>query len=165
MGDTKIQTGMIEINGLPPPGMNFSLDPVGVKTKRLKFNVEVGSSIIDDSGDKRRISKLEASPQWNQGLKNQVLMFNSLNDFKTDIKKQMMRKVQNATVRNVAGFKAAANQPIDQKTLFSNSFIRDSVISTLKHNSKDGDQRLGDRADRYSDVSSEMQQSLTQTLN
>ena len=89
-------------------------------------------------------------------------MFNSLNDFATDIKKQMMKKLQNATVRNVAGFRGGANQPIEQKTLFSNSFIRDSVISTLKHNSKDGE-RQG--ADRYSDVSSEMQQSATHTLN
>jgi len=81
---------------------------VGVtKTKRLNFNVEVGSSVIDDTD--QRATNLEASAQWNGGLRNQVLMFNSLNDFKTDIKKQMMRKLQNATVRNVAGFRAAAN--------------------------------------------------------
>lgn len=68
-----------------------------------------------------------------------------------------MRKLQNATVRNAAGFRGV-NGPVEQKTLFSNSFIRDSVISTLKHNSKDGDgpaARAG--IDRYSDVSSEMQ--------
>ena len=44
--------------------------------------------------------------------------------------------------------------PIEQKTLFSNSFIRDSVISTLKHNSKDGER--GGR-ERVSDASSEVQ--------
>ena len=59
-------------------------------------------------------------------------MFNSLNDFKKDPK--TMRIKQNSTVRNVAGFRKTGNN-----TLFSNSFIRDSVISTLKHNSKDGE--------------------------
>ena len=48
------------------------------------------------------------------------------------------------------------------ETLFSNSFIRDSVISTLKHNSKDGD---GNKAERYSDLSSEIANSVTNTLN
>ena len=59
-------------------------------------------------------------------------MFNSLNNFKLD--PQSMRAKQNSTVRNVAGFRNTG-----QNTLFSNSFIRDSVISTLKHNSKDGE--------------------------
>ena len=57
---------------------------------------------------------------------------------------------------------------MEQKTLFSNSFIRDSVISTLKHNSKDGDaggKHGSGPADRYSDVSSELQASVTHTLN
>ena len=39
-------------------------------------------------------------------------MFNSLNDFKTDIKQSMMRKLQNATVRNMAGF-SRTNQAIE----------------------------------------------------
>ena len=84
-GDTKIQTGMIEINGSPPPGMSSIEEAAINKTKRLKFNVEVGSSVIDDTD--KRATNFEKSPEWNQGLRNQVLMFNSLNDFKTDIKK------------------------------------------------------------------------------
>ena len=59
-------------------------------------------------------------------------MFNSLNDFKTDPK--TMRIKQNSTVRNVAGFRKTGNH-----TLFSNSYLKDSVISTLKHNSQDGE--------------------------
>ena len=55
-----------------------------------------------------------------------------MNDFKKDIK--TMRMKPNSTVRNVAGFRKTG-----ENTLFSNSFIRDSVISTLKHNSKDGE--------------------------
>lgn len=51
--------------------------------------------------------------------------------------------------------------PIEQKTLFSNSFIRDSVISTLKHNSKDGERGV---RERISDASSEIH-SATHTLN
>ena len=63
-GDTKIQTGMIEINGSPPPGMN----PQAPKTKRLKFELEVGSSVIDDTD--KRATNFEANPHWNQGLRN-----------------------------------------------------------------------------------------------
>ena len=88
-------------------------------------------------------------------------MFNSLNDFKVDIEKQLSRKLQNATVRGITGFHGGHNQPIEQKTLFSNSFIRDSVISTLKHNSKDGE---GGGRDRVSDSGSDMH-SATHTLN
>lgn len=43
---------MIEINGSPPPGMSSIEEAAINKTKRLKFNVEVGSSVIDDT-DKR----------------------------------------------------------------------------------------------------------------
>ena len=74
-----------------------------------------------------------------------------------------MRKLQNATVRNMAGFRT--NQAIEQNTLFSNSFIRDSVISTLKHNSKDGEDVRKGHGDRNSDVSSEIQYSANNTLN
>ena len=96
-------------------------------------------------------------------VRNKVAMFNSLNDFKHDIKQSMMRKLQNATVRNANGFRT--NQAIEQNTIFSNSFIRDSVISTLKHNSKDGEDVRKGHGDRYSDVSSEIQHSVTHTLN
>lgn len=89
----------MQVNGSPHPGMYPR-----AKTKRLKFNLEVGSSVIDDSYNKQRGSALDGSVEWVSGLKNQVLMFNSLNDFKTDIKK--MQKL-NSTVRNVAGFRYA----------------------------------------------------------
>ena len=49
---------------------------------------------------------------------------------------------QSTTVRNVAGFRNTG-----QNTLFSNSFIRDSVISTLKHSGPEGE--------RFSEYSSE----------
>jgi len=61
------------------------------QTKRLNFNVEVGFSIIDEE-DPKRATNFDKQADWNAGLKNQVLLFNGLHDFKTDIKKQMMRK-------------------------------------------------------------------------
>ena len=58
------------------------------KDKRLKFSLEVGSSIIDENFA-NRASELTKQPiEWvSPGVKNQLLMFNSLNDFKTDIKR------------------------------------------------------------------------------
>ena len=66
--DTKIQTGMIEIAGSPPPGMLNTIDETVKRTKHLKFNVEVGSTVIDDVD--KRATNFEKSPQWNHGLRN-----------------------------------------------------------------------------------------------
>lgn len=74
----------------------------------------------------------------------------------------MMKKLQNATVRNVAGFKGGAQDA--NKTLFSNSFIRDSVISTLKDGGEFANNLNNGKGERYSDISSEIAQSGTQTL-
>ena len=120
--------------------------------RRINFSVEVGSSVIGDS----RAEKIS------KGVKNEVIMFSSMKDFRsipTDGRENhMMRRVQNSTTRHIAGFNGAghryvANTIDPNQTLFSNSFIRDSVISTLEHNSRDG--HVGS-ADRYSDVSSEV---------
>ena len=73
-------------------------------------------------------------------MNSQVLMFNSLNDFKKEAKNMWHR--QSTTVRNVAGFRNTG-----QNTLFSNSFIRDSVISTLKQSGPEGE--------RFSEYSSD----------
>ena len=62
----------MQINGSPPPGMY----PPRAKTKRLqnpspakrlKFNVEVGSSVIDDN---YRVSDLAKPVEWVSGIKN-----------------------------------------------------------------------------------------------
>jgi hypothetical protein len=39
------------------------------KTKRLKFNLEAGSSIIDEE-DKKNTSNFDELVTWNSGLKN-----------------------------------------------------------------------------------------------
>ena len=157
----EIQSGGIEISGTnrKPQDRQLLRKALDSKMKRrINFSVEVGSSVVGES----RAQKLS------QGIKNQVIMFSSMKEFRSDGRENhMMRRIQNATTRHAAGFRGQgarnmANTIDPNQTLFSNSFIRDSVISTLKHNSRDGE---AVRGDRYSDVSSEVANSVAATLN
>ena len=83
----------------------------------MKFNLEVGSSVIDEDDQTliaKNVSNGDSGVVWkSKAMGNQVIMFNSLNDFKQDINKQMMRRLQNATVRNMAGFQGVGNGPVE----------------------------------------------------
>jgi len=57
-----------------------------LERKHLKFKLEVGGSSLEKDNSKN-VSNLEIVPKWNENVNNQVIMFNSLNDFNTDIKK------------------------------------------------------------------------------
>ena len=73
---------MIEIAGAPyggVNGLNATQAAMNNKQKLLKFNVEVGSSVIDDT-DRRAIP-------WKHKKADVRNMYDSLQDFKTDINK------------------------------------------------------------------------------
>ena len=66
----------------------------------------------------------------NQWADKQILLYDSQHEFTKAFKNQ--KRNPNSTVRNIAGF-GQLKTNVQNKTLFSNSLIRDSVMSTLKH--------------------------------
>ena len=92
------------------------------RNKRLQFSVDL---------ERNMNLKMATLTQRNNWADQQILLYDSQQDFNKNYKQ--FKHKPNSTVRNVAGFRQHAVSGIHDKTLFSNSFIRDSVLSTLKH--------------------------------